>query len=101
MRMHAGKLLAVPKILCRPGDEKFPTDGFKRFQFPVRVCFGLKTNKSKESLFSGELGLNLREKKFSHGQFHVSISRTTQHGNVSVLTRTGNAKKAVDHEALC
>ena len=102
MGIHAGKILALPKMPCGPGDEKFPIDGFKRVQFPIRVCFGLTTNESQGASFGGALGLDMREECFSHGQLYVALSRTTHPGNVSVLTRAGNAKtkNVVYHEAL-
>ena len=102
MGIRVGKILALPKMPCGPGDEKFPIDGFERVQIPVRVCFGLTTNKSQGSSFGGALGLDMWEECFSHGQRYVSLSSTTHPGNVFVLTRSGNAKtKNVDyHEAL-
>ena len=39
MGIHAGKILALPKMPCGAGDVKFLIDGFKRVQFPSRVCF--------------------------------------------------------------
>ena len=94
MGVHKGKILSLPKMPCGPGDDQFPIDGFKRVQFPVRVCFGLTTNKSQGSSFGGRLGLDLRDECFSHGQLYVALSRTTHPGKVHVVTRDTDGKTA-------
>ena len=100
--VHSGKILALPRMPCSPGDENFPIKGFVRTQFPVRVCFGLTTNKAQGSSFSGALGLDFRDDCFSHGQLYVALSRTTNPANVSVLLKSDDrrAKNVVYPEAL-
>jgi len=102
MGVHAGKILALPRMPCSPGDENFPIQGFVRAQFPVRVCFGLTTNKAQGSSFSAALGLDFRDDCFSHGQLYVGLSRTTHPANVSVLLNNDDrrAKNVVYPEAL-
>ena len=102
MGVHAGKILALPRMPCSPGDEHFLNSGFVCTQFPVRVCFGLTTNKARESSFSGALGLDFRDDCFSHGQLYVALSRTTHPGNVSVLLTKDDrhAKNVMYPEAL-
>ncbi len=48
---HAGRYLSLTRIPCSAGDENIPVRGFKRVQFPVRVCFGMTINKAQGNSF--------------------------------------------------
>ena len=99
---YKGTKLALPRMPCGPGDDSFPIQGFTRTQFPVRVCFGVTTNKAQGQSFGGSLGLDLRDEVFSHGQLYVALSRTTHPANLTVLLRARDSrtKNVVYLEAL-
>ena len=101
--IHAGKILALPKMPCGTGDDTFPIDGFKRVQFPIRVCFGFTTKNITRLIVRWALGLDMREECFTHGQLYVDLSRTTHPRNFSVLTRNfkPKTKNKVHRKVLC
>lgn len=59
-----GVQLCLPRMLCCPGDDSFPVNGFTRAQFPVRACFALTTNKAQGQSFGGCLGIDLEKECF-------------------------------------
>ncbi len=50
-----GSRLAVLRINCVASEEHAPVPGFRRCQFPVRVCFAMTINKSQEQSVNGKL----------------------------------------------
>ncbi len=99
---HAGCRLTLPRVPCGPGDDNFPVPGFKKTQFPVRVCFGMTINKAQGQSFGGRLGLDLSDDCFAHGQLYVGESRVTDPRNLTVCTtRTDSrTRNVVYREAL-
>ena len=83
---HRGSRIVIPRMNCTPNDDDFPIPGFRRCQFPVRVCFAMTVNKSQGQSISGKLGLDLSSPVFSHGQLYVALSRTTHPKNVYICT---------------
>ena len=98
----AGARLGLPRMPCGPGDDTFPIPGFTRTQFPVRVCFGITVNKAQGQSFSGNLGLDIKDECFSHGQLYVALSRTTHPSQLTVCMSEGvdRTKNVVYPEAL-
>ena len=99
---HQGEYFILPRMNCLPGMEDFPIPGFKRCQFPVRVCFAMTINKAQGQSISGKLGLDLSYPCFSHGQLYVAMSRTTHPKNLFVLSSESNrmTKNIVYHEVF-
>jgi len=81
---HPGLQFVLPRINCIPGKHDFPIPGFRRRQFPVRVCFAMTINKEQGQSVSGKLGIDLTSSCFSHGQLYVALSRTTHPKNVHI-----------------
>ncbi len=77
VRSHARNRLSLPRVPCGSGDENFPVPGFKRTQFPVRVCFGVTISKAQGQPFGGKLGLDLTDECFIHSQLYIGQSRVT------------------------
>ena len=75
---------------CSPGDSNFPIPGFIRHQFPVRVCFAMTINKAQGQSIQSNLGIDLSDPCFSHGQLFVALSRTTHPSNVTCYTGLGS-----------
>ena len=44
-----GNSILLSRMNCIPGKDDFPIPGFRRCQFPVRVCFAMTINKAKAS----------------------------------------------------
>ncbi len=84
-----GSKLAVLRMNCVAKGEDSPVPGFRRCQFPVRVCFAMTINKGQGQSVTGKLGLCLRRQVFSQGQLYVGLSRTTNPWNVTVCTTNG------------
>ncbi len=99
---HAGSRLTLPRVPCGPGDDNFPLSGFKRTQFPVRVCFGMTINKAQGQSIGGKLGLELSGDCFAHSQLYAGDSRVTDPRNLTVCTTAGDYKtpNVVYREAL-
>ncbi len=89
---HAGSRVPLPRVPCGPGDDNFPVTGFKRTQFPVRVCFGMTIKKPKGQSFGGKLGLDLSEGCFLHRYLYVGESRVTDSRNLAMCKTQGDYK---------
>ncbi len=66
---HAGSRLTLPRVSCGPGNDKCFVQGFKRTQYPVRVCFGMKIKKAQGQTSRGKLRLDVSEDCFAYGQY--------------------------------
>src|SRR5271170_3677616 len=80
-----GRSTTLPRILCNSKTSDF---GFilTRRQFPVQLCFAISINKSQGQSLP-EVGLDLRNSVFSHGQLYVALSRVTDVSKLHVLLR--------------
>ena len=87
-----GSSILLPRLNRIPGKDDFPIPGFRRCQFPVRVCFAMTINKAQGQSVPGKLGLDLCSPFFAHGQLYVALSRTTHPRNVYVCTGNGQKK---------
>lgn len=99
---HKEARLSLRSVPCGPGDQNFPIPGFRRTQFPVRVCFQMTVYKSQGQSFGGKLGLDLGENCFVHGPLYVGESRVTDPSNLTVCkTQEDNKPRYVVYrEAL-
>jgi ATP-dependent exoDNAse (exonuclease V) alpha subunit len=82
---YQGRCTTLPRILC---NSKVSDFGFllTRRQFPVQLCFAMSINKSQGQSLP-EVGLDLRNSVFSHGQLYVALSRVTDVSKLHVLPR--------------
>ncbi len=80
-----GSSLVLPRMKCMPRLDEFPIPGFRRCQFPVRVCFAMTINKAQGQSVPSKLGIDLSSSCFAHGQLYVAFSRATHPSNVYVL----------------
>ena len=87
-----GNSLVLRRMNCTPGMDDCPVLGFRRCQFPVRVCFAMTINKTQGQSVPGKLGLDLSSSCFAHGQLFVALSRDTHPGNIYVCTANGKCK---------
>ena len=93
-----GETIFLPRIPIIPTDLPF---SFKRLQFPIRLCYAMTINKSQGQTFQ-EVGLDLEDDPFTHGQLYVAVSRVGKKEAVySYLGDTGMTKNVVYEEALC
>ena len=72
---HAGKTTFIPRLSITPSSSQVPFD-FCRRQFPVKVSFAMSINKSQGQSVDN-VGLDLRNAVFTHGQLYVAVSRVT------------------------
>ena len=92
---HKGNKLALPRVPCSAGREDFGIPGFKRVQFPVRVCFAMTINKAQGQTFGSKVGIDVVPECFSHGQLYVALSRAT-HPNLIYLRKTDLGRKTIN-----
>ena len=52
---------------------------FVRRQFPLRLCFAVTINKSQGQMFSGRVGIYLKQGIFAQGHLYVALSRECSH----------------------
>ena len=90
-----GARLILPRMNCAISKDDFPIPGFRRCQFPIRVCFAMTINKAQGQWIPGTLGIDLHGQCFSQGQLYVTLSRTNPK-NVFVCTADGNKKTKND-----
>lgn len=70
-----GEKRHIPRILffTQEGELNYI---LRRKQFPVKPCFAMTINKSQGQTFE-IVGVDFRHECFSHGQFYVSVTRTS------------------------
>ena len=84
-----GKKAFVPQMSLCPQDTQIPFE-FCRRQFPVNLCFTMTINKSQGQSVAN-VGLNLQNAVFTHGQLYVAISRVTDSQNIKAIWDEKNA----------
>ena len=92
----AGMNCFIVRIPMRPTVLPFE---FQRLQFPVRLCFAMKINKSQGQILK-VVGLNLADPVFSHDQLYVGLSRVGNPDGLFILALEGKTKNIVYSEAL-
>ena len=78
---NKGNQIAIPRILFNPEDPRIPIE-WSRKQFPVKVCFGITSNKSQGQTLK-KIGIYIKNDFFGHGQLYVAMSRV---GNPKCIT---------------
>lgn len=86
-----GQTVLIPRIPMIPTDLPF---SFKRIQFPVKVSFAVTINKAQGQTFK-QVGIDLREYCFSHGQLYVALSRSGCGKNQYILIPHENMTKNI------
>ncbi len=76
-----GNPLVLPRMNRIPGADEFPIPGFRRCQFPIRVCFAMAINKSQVQSVPGKLGIDLSSPCSAHGQSYIALPRATHPKN--------------------
>jgi len=87
---HAGKRLFIPRIPITPSDNIYPFR-MQRRQFPIRLCFGMTSNKSQGQTLR-QVGIYLKNDFFSHGQLYVAMSRVGDPTKVQILAKNGKRR---------
>ena len=76
------KCVLLPRITIAPSYTELPFT-LKRWQFPVRPCFTMSTNKAQGQTFDF-VGIYLPDHVFTHGQLYVALSRVRNSNAVAV-----------------
>lgn len=84
---HNGEHVLIPRIPLMSNDSIIE---FKRLQFPIKIAFVLTINKSQGQSFN-EIGIDLQQEVFSHGQLYVSMTRATDPEKLHIVTKETNA----------
>ena len=87
-----GQVRFIPRIKLITKAAGLPYD-ISRTQLPVRLCFAMTINKSQGQSFE-QIGIDLREPVFTHGQFYVAVSRVTDVHKLTVLLPPGLDKSS-------
>ncbi|XP_036361064.1 uncharacterized protein LOC118764397 [Octopus sinensis] len=72
---------------------------FKRYQFPIKLCFAMTINKSQGQSLD-IVGVNLSQPVFSHVQLYVACSRVGNPHNLFILDDHERTRNVVYQEAL-
>jgi DNA helicase Pif1-like protein len=82
--IHNGELAFIPQITLIPSSQ--PGYNFKlcHYQFPVHLAFSLTINKAQGQSVC-QVGLNLQELVFSHGQLYIALSHAMSCHHVKIL----------------
>lgn len=100
---NEGRVLALPKMLCSPGDSNFLIQVFTKTQFPASVCLAITREKAQEQSFCEAEGLDLSDPAFSHDQLYVVMSGVTHFDKLNVrfpLDVDGQTRNVVYPEVL-
>ncbi len=60
--------------------------GLYRHQFPVKLAFAMTINTAQRQLLE-EVGVDLWEAVFTHGQLYVALSRATSVAGMKILMK--------------
>ena len=93
---YKGEEVMIPKIPLIPSDYPF---NFRRLQFPIKLCFSMKINKSQGQFFK-VMGLDLETECFAHGQLYVGCSRAREEKELYILAKDGLTANVVYKEVL-
>jgi hypothetical protein len=75
----------IPRILLTSdASEQHPGVTLRRLQFPIRLCFAITINKSQGQTIK-TVGIDLRDRIFSHGQLYVALSRVQSVKDLHIL----------------
>ena len=76
-----GEALIIPRLRFVSGE----SDPFQfcRIQFPVRLAFGITSNKSQGQTYD-KIGIFLEKQSFTHGQLYVALSRVGKRDDLSI-----------------
>ena len=84
----------IPRTKLSAADSGLPYT-VSRVQLPVRLCFAMTINKSQGQSFQ-DVGVDLRESVFTHGQFYVAVSRATDVKNCMILTHPESNERVLN-----
>ena len=87
--------MLIPRITLAPSDTELPFT-LKRWQFPVRPCFAMTTNKAQGQTLDF-IGIYLPDDVFTHGQLYVALSRAQNSSSVTVYV---NNNKVLQKHSL-
>lgn len=59
------KKVILPRIPCQPVSEYFPVPVFYTSQLPIRMCFGVTTDRAQGQSFRGKIGLDITDDSFA------------------------------------
>ena len=88
------QLRSIPRIKLTSSNKSL-TYQLCRKQFPICVYFAITINKSQGQSFS-TVGLDLRMPVFSHGQFYVAVSRTSDVAGLHILLDDHEDRKTMN-----
>ncbi len=66
-----------------PNEEDFPFE-FKRRQFPIKLAFSMKVNKSQGQTIK-KVGFYVDAPLFNHGQLYTVMSRVTEKSALKIM----------------
>jgi len=79
-----GKICFLLRIKLTTTDDDLPFI-LQRTQFPVHLCFAMTVNKS-QGPFLEQVGVDLCNSAFTHGQLYVALSRVTSLHGLTLLS---------------
>ena len=80
---YKGEEVMFPKIPLIPSDYPF---NFRRFQFPIKLCFSKTINKSQGQYFK-VVGLDIETECFAHGQLYVDCSGAREEKELYIMAK--------------
>ncbi|KAL6587727.1 hypothetical protein OROMI_000705 [Orobanche minor] len=83
---HKGKYVLIPKIPLQTKDNLKCPIPFKRYQFPIKLCFAITINKAQGQTLD-RVGIYLPQPVFSHGQLYVALSRARTSSAVKIFIK--------------
>ena len=80
---HIGHKVDLPRITLSESVTKHSFT-LERWQFPIRLCYAMKINKSQSQSLKGVV-LYLPQPVFTHGQLYVGLSRVTTKSGLKII----------------